>query len=90
MLFLMLNTVVKKLILPVKLFIVFFNFPTLFYLLTTHPGVGGFVLNSDNQLLVVQERFSCSPHWKLPGGHADLGSSLYHKHIMIIALRAFH
>ncbi|KAK2157453.1 hypothetical protein LSH36_191g03068 [Paralvinella palmiformis] len=41
-----------------------------------YVGVGGFVLNDDNQLLVVQERFSCSPHWKLPGGHADLGENI--------------
>ena len=37
-------------------------------------GAGGFVVNDKNQLLVVQERFSPKPHWKLPGGHADPGT----------------
>ena len=38
-------------------------------------GVGGFVVNERNELLVVQERFTPlgKKHWKLPGGHKDPG-----------------
>ena len=38
-------------------------------------GVGGFVVNERDELLVVQERFSPLgiKHWKLPGGHKDPG-----------------
>ena len=38
-------------------------------------GVGGFVVNEHDELLVVQERFSPLgiKHWKLPGGHKDPG-----------------
>ena len=39
-------------------------------------GCGGFVLNSSNQLLVVQEKYHTTPTWKLPGGHAEPGE--YH------------
>ncbi|XP_021346359.1 nucleoside diphosphate-linked moiety X motif 6-like isoform X2 [Mizuhopecten yessoensis] len=40
-------------------------------------GVAGFVLNDDNQVLVIQERFNIShKHWKLPGGLADEGEDL--------------
>ncbi|KAK3750650.1 hypothetical protein QZH41_012828 [Actinostola sp. cb2023] len=38
---------------------------------TTYIGVGGFVINNDGQLLVVQEKYRKSDHWKLPGGMAD-------------------
>ena len=37
-------------------------------------GCGGFVLNSRNQLLVVQEKYHTTPTWKLPGGHAEPGA----------------
>lgn len=36
-------------------------------------GVGAFVVNDDNELLVVRERFYKHPHWKLPGGYVELG-----------------
>ena len=31
-------------------------------------GVGGFVVNEQNQVLVISERFRHRPHLKLPGG----------------------
>ena len=34
----------------------------------TLVGVGGMVVDEDNNVLVVQERFRFSNHWKLPGG----------------------
>lgn len=40
-------------------------------------GVAGFVVNDKNQLLVIQEKFKSSEHWKLPGGHADKGENIY-------------
>ena len=43
---------------------------------TNYVGVGGFVLNEKNELLVIQEKFAKKPHWKLPGGHADAGEDL--------------
>merc|ERR1712048_579004 len=39
-------------------------------------GVGGFVLNDRGEVLVIQERNAKHPHWKLPGGIADLGEDL--------------
>lgn len=42
-------------------------------------GVGGFVVNNNNQLLVVRERHhdqSQLSMWKLPGGHTDKGEDL--------------
>eukprot|EP01098_Paradermamoeba_levis_P010321 TRINITY_DN4336_c0_g5_i1.p1 TRINITY_DN4336_c0_g5~~TRINITY_DN4336_c0_g5_i1.p1 ORF type:complete len:242 (-),score=78.59 TRINITY_DN4336_c0_g5_i1:39-764(-) len=39
-------------------------------------GVGGFVLNDKNELLVVSEKYWSDPHWKLPGGLLDLGENL--------------
>ena len=33
----------------------------------TLVGVGGMVVTEDNKILVVQERFRFSSHWKLPG-----------------------
>ena len=38
-------------------------------------GVGGLVVNHKEQVLVVQERFSFGGkrHWKLPGGHVEMG-----------------
>ncbi|XP_031553931.1 nudix hydrolase 8-like isoform X1 [Actinia tenebrosa] len=38
---------------------------------TCFIGVAGFVVNDEGKLLVVQERFRKSDHWKLPGGMAD-------------------
>ena len=37
------------------------------------PGCGGFVVNTNHQVLVVQERFADNPHWKFPGGLAMAG-----------------
>jgi hypothetical protein len=33
-------------------------------------GVGGFVVNELDEILVIEERFRIAdrPHWKLPGG----------------------
>ena len=38
-------------------------------------GVGGFVTNDKNELLVIKEKYTYGRRaiWKLPGGHADLG-----------------
>jgi len=39
-------------------------------------GVGGFVVNDREELLVIQEKFHplmARAHWKLPGGCADRG-----------------
>ena len=41
-------------------------------------GVAGFVVNDKNEVLLVQEKWVQRlkmVHWKLPGGHADLGES---------------
>jgi len=40
-------------------------------------GAGGFVVNTDNQLLVVREKSAATNLWKLPGGHADKGEDLF-------------
>jgi len=39
-------------------------------------GVGGFVVNDRDEVLVIQERFNPlgKKHWKLPGGHKDPGT----------------
>ena len=42
----------------------------------TLVGVGGMVVTDDNQVLVVQERFRYSAHWKLPGGYVDPGEDI--------------
>lgn len=41
-------------------------------------GVGGFVVNEKDELLVIEERFRFQdkPHWKLPGGYVDPGEYL--------------
>ncbi|XP_068220604.1 uncharacterized protein [Palaemon carinicauda] len=39
-------------------------------------GVGAFVVNSNDELLVVRERFHTKPHWKLPGGYVNQGEDL--------------
>jgi len=41
-------------------------------------GVGGFVVNEKDEILVIQERFlfQNKPHWKLPGGYVDPGEFL--------------
>lgn len=45
---------------------------------TTHfVGIGGLVLNENNELLCVRERFVKHPHWKLPGGLVDPGEDLH-------------
>lgn len=38
-------------------------------------GVGGFVVNEKEEILVIEERFKFQnkPHWKLPGGYVDPG-----------------
>uniref|UniRef100_A0A6B2LDX1 Nudix hydrolase domain-containing protein n=1 Tax=Arcella intermedia TaxID=1963864 RepID=A0A6B2LDX1_9EUKA len=42
----------------------------------TSVGVGGFVLNQKNELLVVKEKFFKNSMWKLPGGMADPGEDI--------------
>lgn len=43
----------------------------------TMIGVGALVVNEQNQLLVVQEKyFYKAPRWKLPGGYVDAGENL--------------
>jgi len=48
--------------------------------LPTYPhtsiGVGGFVLNDKNELLVIKERWHKDPLWKLPGGMVDLSEDI--------------
>lgn len=38
---------------------------------TSYLGAGGLVINDENQLLAVCERFRKKKHWKLPGGTVD-------------------
>ena len=42
-------------------------------------GVGGFVVNDKDELLVIEERFRFQDkaHWKLPGGKYQLQPFLY-------------
>ena len=35
------------------------------------------VVDEDNNVLVVQERFRFSNHWKLPGGYVDPGEDIH-------------
>ena len=35
------------------------------------------VVTDDNKVLVVQERFRYSSHWKLPGGYVDPGEDFH-------------
>lgn len=39
----------------------------------TNVGVGGLVVNDENQLLVVCEKYYDRHLWKLPGGFVDPG-----------------
>lgn len=41
-------------------------------------GVGGFVVNDKDEVLVIEERFSraVTAHWKLPGGYVEPGENL--------------
>lgn len=38
-------------------------------------GAGAIVINDNNQILVVRERYRAVPFWKLPGGYADPGKA---------------
>lgn len=49
------------------------NFNIFFSFAHNTIGVGGFVVNETQELLVVKERFRKNPHWKLPGGYVELG-----------------
>ncbi|XP_014667262.1 PREDICTED: nudix hydrolase 8-like [Priapulus caudatus] len=42
----------------------------------TFIGVGGLVVNEEDQILVLKERFMQKPHWKLPGGLVNEGEGL--------------
>ena len=35
-------------------------------------GVGGFVVNDNDEILVIQEKYSLQRQWKLPGGSNNL------------------
>lgn len=48
----------------------------------TNLGVGGMVFNDKNQILVVTEQHFEYPHWKLPGGYVERGTSTYCTNIM--------
>lgn len=54
-------------------------------------GVGGFVLNDNNDLLVIQEKYLTSlkrPIWKIPGGMADPGNlNNIHVHVHAYAIK---
>jgi ADP-ribose pyrophosphatase YjhB (NUDIX family) len=39
----------------------------------TNLGVGGLVINDNNQMLVVIEKHTDIAHWKLPGGYVEKG-----------------
>ena len=41
-----------------------------------YVGVGGMVLNSKNEILLIQERRATNGLWKLPGGFVDKGETL--------------
>ena len=43
----------------------------------TGIGVGGLVINSNNQVLMVKEKYAFSDYFKLPGGHVDKGEDLH-------------
>ena len=48
---------------------------------TPRTGVGGFVVNDKNEVLLVQEKWLRNlkiVHWKLPGGHSDPGQLVPH------------
>ncbi|GLG95265.1 Putative nudix hydrolase fgf-2, partial [Gryllus bimaculatus] len=42
----------------------------------TMVGVGSVVINSDDEILVIQERFSTKQQWKLPGGYVEPGENI--------------
>lgn len=46
------------------------------YAAHTMVGVGGMVVNSKGEILVIREKYYKKPHWKLPGGYVDPGNSL--------------
>ena len=50
-------------------------FYSVLFLFLSCSGVGGLVVNEKEQVLAVQERFTTGGkrHWKLPGGHVDMG-----------------
>ena len=39
----------------------------------TMIGVGAVVMNEACEILVVREKYSLIPHWKLPGGYVEPG-----------------
>ncbi|XP_018323815.1 nudix hydrolase 8 isoform X2 [Agrilus planipennis] len=49
------------------------NLPTF---ANTLVGVGAVVINNNNEILVVSEKFYDRPHWKLPGGYVEPGENL--------------
>ncbi|XP_063903592.1 uncharacterized protein LOC135123026 isoform X2 [Zophobas morio] len=42
----------------------------------TMIGVGAVVINDQNKILVVSEKYYQVPHWKLPGGYVEPGENL--------------
>ena len=43
---------------------------------THYIGAGGVILDDDNRILVIQERFHTKKHYKLPGGALDQGEHI--------------
>ncbi|PSN46311.1 Nudix hydrolase 8 [Blattella germanica] len=42
----------------------------------TMIGVGAVVVNDNNEILVVKEKYFMIPHWKLPGGYVEPGEDI--------------
>lgn len=42
-------------------------------------GAGALVMNNNNQILVVHERYRTVSFWKLPGGYVNPGLYKYYK-----------
>lgn len=48
----------------------------------TMIGVGGLVVDSNNRILVVKERFWKTPSWKLPGGFVEAGKFIFPQKVL--------
>lgn len=59
------------------------------YAAHTMVGVGGMVVNSKKEILVIREKYYKKPHWKLPGGYVDPGDFMEQKNSFIIYFTLF-